>query len=203
MTLCLSQPPMMQPTTYQGFNPSEEHVAPLPKLAEEKEQQSSGAGGTGGDTNRDMGDTTEDTHRKTREEACEWGYFWVHGRRHSWKEDLHAGGGASLRDCDHRQPTLGQGHPKGLWLWVTHTRTGATRGTTAHGGGHSRADKNKQEIKCRGMSHSPRKEPPGQTPTSRPFCNLAQQPGHNGGNEGSVEEKGVRRSTQTEADPGK
>lgn len=62
----------------------------------------------------------EDTHRNILEEACGRGQ----GRRHSWKEELHAGGGTSPRDSGHGQPTPGQGHSKGLWLWVTHARRG-------------------------------------------------------------------------------
>ena len=54
--LCWSSPPMMWPTTCQNFNRSEEHMAPLLKLTEEKGQQLLGAGGTAGHTNGYMAD---------------------------------------------------------------------------------------------------------------------------------------------------
>lgn len=87
------------------------------------------------------GTPCEDTHRKIWEEACGRGYCWADGRKHSWKEDLHTGGGMLLRDCDRGQPVSGQQHPQGLWLWVTHTGTGTPCRTAVHRGSHARADK--------------------------------------------------------------
>jgi len=45
--------------------------------------------------------------RKIKEVVCGMGYCRGHGKRHSWKEHLHAEGGTSQRDSGPRQPTPG------------------------------------------------------------------------------------------------